>query len=135
MGWKLVFVATTALVLAITAPGWSISALARASVPAPTRPSAPAGRSAERAQARAGDAILYTYLHVQPKASQRQPQPLASQTGTPEDVKQERRLSPAAILGLICSIAASSVALGIAFGLRRRIDRIAGPDPDKNDDD
>ena len=52
-----------------------------------------------------------------------------------DDGTQERRLSPGAIIGLICAIAASSVALGVAFGLRRRIDRIAGPDPDKADDE
>ena len=45
------------------------------------------------------------------------------------------RLSAGPILGLICAIVASSVALGVAFGLRRRIDRIAGPDPDKEADD
>jgi hypothetical protein len=52
----------------------------------------------------------------------------------PADTQQERRLSAGPIIGLICAIVASSVALGIAFGLRRRIDRIAGPDPDKADD-
>ena len=51
------------------------------------------------------------------------------------DIEQERRLSAGPIFGLICAIVASSVALGIAFGIRRRIDRIAGPDPDKADDD
>ena len=59
----------------------------------------------------------------------------ARSVAQPTGVDQERRLSPGAIIGLICAIAASSVALGIAFGLRRRIDRIAGPDPDKADDD
>jgi hypothetical protein len=53
----------------------------------------------------------------------------------PEDVEQERRLSPGPIIGIICAIVASSVALGVAFGLRRRIDRIAGPDPEKADND
>ena len=53
----------------------------------------------------------------------------------PEDVEQERHLSPGPIIGLICAIVASSVALGVAFGLRRRIDRIAGPDPEKADND
>jgi hypothetical protein len=43
-------------------------------------------------------------------------------------------LSPGPVIGLICVIVASSVALGVAFGIRRRIDRIAGPDPDKQDD-
>jgi hypothetical protein len=51
------------------------------------------------------------------------------------DVGQERRLSPGPIIGMICAIVASSVALGVAFGLRRRIDRIAGPDPEKEDND
>jgi hypothetical protein len=46
----------------------------------------------------------------------------------------EQRLSAGPVIGLICAIAASSLALGLAFGLRRRIDRIAGPDPDKEDD-
>jgi hypothetical protein len=53
----------------------------------------------------------------------------------PEDVEQERRLSPGPIIGIICAIVASSVALGVAFGLRRQIDRIAGPDPEKADND
>ena len=53
----------------------------------------------------------------------------------PGDRDQARRLSAGPVIGLICAIAASSVALGIAFGIRRRIDRIAGPDPDKADDD
>jgi hypothetical protein len=53
----------------------------------------------------------------------------------PHGVGQERRLSPGPIIGLICAIVASSVALGIAFGIRRRIDRIAGPDPEKADDE
>ena len=52
----------------------------------------------------------------------------------PGGVDQGRRLSPGPIIGLMCAIVASSVALGVAFGLRRRIDRIAGPDPDKADD-
>ena len=45
----------------------------------------------------------------------------------PDGVEQDAALSPGPIIGLICAIVASSVALGIAFGLRRRIDRIAGP--------
>jgi hypothetical protein len=53
----------------------------------------------------------------------------------PDGVGQEQRLSPAPLIGLICAIVASSVAVGIAFGIRRRIDRIAGPDPEKVDDD
>jgi hypothetical protein len=50
-------------------------------------------------------------------------------------VDQERRLSLGPMIGLICAIVASSVALGIAFGLRRRIDRIAGPAREKEDRD
>ena len=53
----------------------------------------------------------------------------------PDGVGQNQRLSAGPIIGLICAIVASSVALGVAFGLRRRIDRIAGPDPEKADDD
>ena len=53
----------------------------------------------------------------------------------PDGVGQEQHPSPAPLIGLICAIVASSVALGIAFGIRRRIDRIAGPDPEKADDD
>jgi len=53
----------------------------------------------------------------------------------PDGLDQERHLSPGPIIGLICAIVASSVALGVAFGLRRRIDQIAGSDPDKADDD
>ncbi len=53
----------------------------------------------------------------------------------PDNVEQDRPLSPGPIIGLICAIVASSVALGVALGLRRRIDRIAGPDPEKADND
>ena len=63
------------------------------------------------------------------------PSTFARRAGMPDSVDQERRLSAGSIIGLICAIAASSIALGIAFGLRRRIDRIAGPDPEKADDD
>jgi hypothetical protein len=49
--------------------------------------------------------------------------------------EQEHPLSPGPIIGLICAIVASSVALGVAFGIRRRIDRIAGPDPEKAEND
>jgi hypothetical protein len=55
--------------------------------------------------------------------------------GAGVSTQDEERLSPAPVLGLICAIVASSVALGVAFGLRRRIDRIAGPDPEKEADD
>jgi len=60
---------------------------------------------------------------------------LEHSASVPGGVDQERRLSPGPIIGLICAIVASSVALGVAFGLRRRIDQIAGPDPEKADDD
>ena len=53
----------------------------------------------------------------------------------PDNAGQERPLSPGPIIGLICAIVASSVALGVAFGILRRIDQIAGPDPEKADDD
>jgi hypothetical protein len=58
-----------------------------------------------------------------------------SDTVTASDQDGEARLSAGPVIGLICAIAASSLALGIAFGLRRRIDRIAGPDPNQEDDD
>ena len=139
MRWKLVFVAAAALVLAITAPIWNIPALAQASILAPTIGNTPPGHPPEHPKAWATITKQPMRTHDQPQAARRQSQWLdsraARQAAPPGDVKQERRLSPGAILGLICSIAASSVALGIAFGLRRRIDRIAGPDPDKNDDD
>ncbi len=38
------------------------------------------------------------------------------------------------IIGLMLVIVTSSIALGIAFGIRRRIDAIAGPDPEQDDD-
>jgi ABC-type Co2+ transport system permease subunit len=101
IGWKLVFVAAIALMLAAVMPPLSTPALVQANIFAPAS--------------------------VEHRAS--------FQVAQPNDVNQERRLSPGAIIGLICAIAASSVALGIAFGLRRKIDRIAGPDPEKADDD
>ncbi|HEX5692641.1 MAG TPA: DUF2330 domain-containing protein, partial [Roseiflexaceae bacterium] len=36
--------------------------------------------------------------------------------------------------GLVVALFCSALALGIAFGLRRRIDQIAGPPPDEDDD-
>ena len=60
---------------------------------------------------------------------------LEHSASVPGGVDQERRLSPGPIIGLICAIVASSMALGVAFGLRRRIERIAGPDRDTADDD
>jgi hypothetical protein len=39
-----------------------------------------------------------------------------------------------AIVGVVLVFLASSVALGFALGLRKRINAIAGPDPDKEDD-
>jgi hypothetical protein len=38
------------------------------------------------------------------------------------------------IAGLVLVILSSSVALGLAFGLRRRMNQIAGPDPEAEDD-
>jgi hypothetical protein len=38
------------------------------------------------------------------------------------------------IVGLVVVIFSSSIALGIAFGLRRRMQQIAGPDPEREDD-
>jgi hypothetical protein len=38
------------------------------------------------------------------------------------------------IAGLVLVILSSSIALGLAFGLRRRMNQIAGPDPEKEDD-
>jgi hypothetical protein len=38
------------------------------------------------------------------------------------------------IVGLVLVILSSSIALGIAFGLRRRMNQIAGPDPEKDED-
>jgi hypothetical protein len=43
------------------------------------------------------------------------------------------RISTGTVLGLACAFAAGMVALGVAFGLRRRIDRVAGPPPDEDD--
>src|SRR5690242_14301615 len=106
MRWKLVFVAAAALMLALAAPSRSVVALAQ-----PSRVASSNLATATPA------ASIFTRRATQPR-----------------DVAQERRLAPGPIIGLICAIAASSLALGIAFGLRRRIDRIAGPDPDKDDD-
>ena len=55
-------------------------------------------------------------------------QPFAPQTLVDE---QTRNALVALAMGL--SIFSSSLALGIAFGIRRRIDQIAGP-PDDEDD-
>lgn len=38
------------------------------------------------------------------------------------------------ILGVVLVVLASSIALGVAFSLRRRMDAIAGPDPERDDD-
>jgi hypothetical protein len=60
---------------------------------------------------------------------------VAALTGTPQATPNSgATLSPGPIIGLICVIVTSSVALGFAFSIRRRIDVIAGPDPDKEDD-
>jgi hypothetical protein len=107
---KLVFVAAVALLLAVVMPLFSSSAFAQ-----PAR-----GHGSELSLA----AHERPFGMFEPRAAT-----------MPDSVGQERRLSPGPVIGLICAIVASSVALGIAFGLRRRIDRIAGPDPEKVDDD
>ncbi|HJZ46149.1 MAG TPA: hypothetical protein VKE41_03250 [Roseiflexaceae bacterium] len=56
-------------------------------------------------------------------------------TSTNNRADDQPRLSLGPVLGLICAIVVSSVALGIAFGLRRRIDRLAGRDSEKEADD
>lgn len=53
---------------------------------------------------------------------------------TPGPSGAPARLSAGPILGLVCAFVASTIALGVAVGLRRRIDRIAGPPPDEEDD-
>ena len=53
---------------------------------------------------------------------------------TPVPAGTGGRLSAGPILGLACAFVASTLALGIAFGIRRRIDKIAGPPPDEEDD-
>jgi hypothetical protein len=106
---KLVFVAAAALVLAAVAPLFSSTAFAQ-----PTR-----GHGSE----------LSLAAHERPFGM------FERRAATmPDGVGQDRHLSPGPIIGLICVIVASSVALGVALGLRRRIDRIAGPDPEKEDD-
>lgn len=72
---------------------------------------------------------------AQPVASTSSSSAFDPRAALPNTLDQEGRLSPGPIIGLICAIVASSVALGVAFGIRRRIDKIAGPDPDKADDD
>ena len=131
--WKLVFVAAIALALA--------AGSAPASAQAPAIEIAPQGRSAERPPAWTDSSIKSTAKNAKKEASPSRSSRSSRfsrtpfHTAQPISTDQARRLSPGAIIGLICAIAASSVALGIAFGLRRRIDRIAGPDPDKTDDD
>jgi hypothetical protein len=112
--WKLVLVAAVALAqAAITAPAMAARALEIA----------PGELSVNRPPAWTENGMLRPAGMAAHRAAQ------------PDGIDQARRLSPGAIIGLICAIAASSVALGVAFGLRRRIDRIAGPDPDKAEDD
>lgn len=108
MRLKLVFVAAAALALAALAPLFSSSALAELS------------RTHEFESSRAA--------HERPSGIFEQPA-----IAVADGVQEDRRLSPGPVIGLICAIVASSVALGIAFGLRRRIDRIAGADPEKED--
>jgi hypothetical protein len=43
-------------------------------------------------------------------------------------------LSPGAVLGLGLAIMSSMIALGLAFGIRRQIDRVAPPPPDEDED-
>jgi hypothetical protein len=43
------------------------------------------------------------------------------------------RVSPAAIIGLGLAFASSAIALGIAFGIRRRIDRLVPPPDDEEE--
>jgi hypothetical protein len=54
--------------------------------------------------------------------------------GTPPPAGRPRRGLAGAVFGLVLAFIASMVALGFAFGLRRRIDKIAGPPPDEDDD-
>jgi len=105
---KLVFVAAAALVLATMLPQFSATVFAQPArgTPAFLAGSAPFSSAFERRVA-----------------------------AMPDNVQQDGSLSPGPIVGLICAIVASSVALGIAFGIRRRIDRIAGPDPEQVDND
>jgi hypothetical protein len=105
---KLVFVAAVAFALAAVAPLFSTPAFAQ-----PAR-----GHGAELSLSASARLSNLFERHV----------------AMPDGADQDRRLSPGPIIGLICAIVASSVALGIAFGIRRRIDRIAGPDPEKEDD-
>jgi hypothetical protein len=105
--WKLVFVAAIALILAGVAPEWSVTVIAQ-----PLRAASSQG-------------ARFSFS----------PDLFVGRAALPQNGDQERRLSPGPIIGLICAIAASSVALGVAFGLRRRMDRIAGPDTEKADED
>jgi len=107
IGWKLVFVAAVALVLAAGVLLFSAPASAQ-----PLR-------------------VVSSHLAVYQRSSST----FARRAAWPSVVQQERRVSPGPIIGLICAIAASSVALGVAFGLRRRMDRIVGSDPEEVDDD
>jgi hypothetical protein len=108
MGLKLVFVAATMLALAALA------------LPLGAR------TPAEEAYARGSDSRA---------APRKAPFTLIERRASVADgVQGQPRVSPGPVIGLICAIAASSLALGVAFGLRRRIDRIAGPDPEREDD-
>jgi hypothetical protein len=57
-----------------------------------------------------------------------------SDTPTPPPSGRPRSRLAGAIFGLVLAFIASVLALGFAFGLRRRIDQIAGPPPDDDDD-
>ena len=71
---------------------------------------------------------------AEPGGAATQVQAASSQPTPPADGGAERRLSAGPIVGLIVAFLASTIALGVAFGVRRRIDRIAGPDPEQDDD-
>jgi hypothetical protein len=64
------------------------------------------------------------------------PAPASSlaQEPTPAPPADEGRRNGLVALALVLGIASSSLALGIAFGIRRRIDMLAGPPPDDEDD-
>ena len=53
---------------------------------------------------------------------------------TPTPSGAGRQLSAGPVVGLICAFVASTLALGVAVGVRRRIDKVAGPPPDEEDD-
>jgi hypothetical protein len=56
-----------------------------------------------------------------------------AQEPPPPDPAEEQRRNGRVALALVVAIVCSSVALGVAFGIRRRIDMVAGP-PDEDDE-